>query len=87
MLVGQQTWASQKAPAAINCPCNNNSGSPTESAIADKTAKALECKLTKLATKKCRLDLANQVRLAELELVNLPRSRTPRSTPTFNNLP
>ena len=87
MLVGQQTWARQKAPAAIDCPCDNNLGSATGSAIVNKTAKALERKLAKLVTKKRRLDLANQVRLAELELVDLRRARTPRSTLTINNLP
>ena len=72
---------------AIDCPCNNNSDSPTGFAIVDETAKALERKLAKLATEKRRLDLANQVRLAELELVDLCRSRTPCSTPTINASP
>ena len=87
MLVGRQTWAGQKAPAAIDCLCNNNPGSPTGSAIVDKTAKALERKLAKLATENCRLGLAKQVRLVELELVDLRCAGMPCSTPTINNLP
>ena len=77
MSAGRQTWAGQKTPKAINRFCNNNPGSPIESAITDKTAKALECKLAELATKKRQLDLANQVRPVELELVDLRRSGTP----------
>ena len=87
MSAGWQTWASQKAPTAIDCPCNNNLGNPTGSAIVDKTAKALERKLAKLATKKHRLGLANQVRPTELELVNLRHAKTPRNTPTIDNPP
>ena len=87
MLVRQQTPASQKAPTAIDCSCNNNSGSSTGSAIVDKTTKALEPKVAKLATKKRRLNLANQMRLARLELVDLRYSGTPYSTPTIDNLP
>ena len=72
---------------AIDCLCDNNPGSPTGSAIINKTAKVLKRKLAKLATEKCRLGLANQVRLAELELVNLRCAKTPRSILTINNLP
>ena len=87
MSAGWQIQASWKAPTAINCPCNNNPGSPTGSSIANKTAKALKGKLDKLATMKCQLGLANQVRLAELELVDLRRNGTPRNSPTIDNLP
>ena len=85
MLVRQQTWASQKAPAAIDCYCNNNPGSFTGSAIINETSEALEHTLAKLAAKKCRLALANQVQLAKLKLVDL-RHRMPCSTATINNL-
>ena len=61
MSVELQTWASQKALTAINCPRNNNPGSLTGSAIVDKTAKYLERKLPNLATKKRSLAIANQV--------------------------
>ena len=77
MSAGRQTWAGQKAFTAIDCSCNNNPGNPIGSAIIDKTAKALECKLTKLATEKCQLDLANQVRLVKLELVDLGQGGMP----------
>ena len=82
-----QTRANQKVLTAINCPCNNNPGSSIRSLVVNKTAKDLECKLAKLVTKKRRLGLANQVRLAELELVNLRRGGTPRSTPTIDDPP
>ena len=68
---------------AINCPCKNNPGSLTRSAIADKIFKALERKLAKLATKKQWLALANQLRLTKLELIDL-RRRTPLSTSTID---
>ena len=90
MSAGRQTWAGQKAPKAIDRPCNNNPGSPIGPAIVDKTAKALECKLAKLATQKRQLDLANQVRLIKLELVNLRRGRTlcqARTTSDANESP
>ena len=86
MLAKQQTWAGQEAPAAIDCPCNNNPGSPTGSAIVDKTAKDLERKLANLATKKCRLALANKVQLAELELVKM-RQEIPHSIHTIDKWP
>ena len=60
---------------AIDCPCDNNCGSLTGFAIVDKTAKALKGKLVKLTTKKRWLGLAYQVRLAELELVDLRRGQ------------
>ena len=84
--VGRQTQAGQKALTTINCSCNNNPGSPTGFALANKTFKALECKLVKLATEKQQLALANQIRLAELELVNLRRGM-PLSSPTIDKLP
>ena len=80
-----QIWASQKAPTAIDCPCNNNPGSLIGSAIVNKTAKALERKLAKLATKKRQLDLGNQVQLAELQLVDLRCGKTPRQACTASN--
>ena len=86
MSIRQHTWAGQKAPTAIDCPCKNNPGSFIGSAIADKTSTAFDCKLAKLATEKWRLDLVNQVRLAKLELADLRRCRMPCSTPTTNSL-
>ena len=52
MLAGRRTWAGQKALTAIDCPCNDNPGSLTRSAIVDKTAKDPEHKLANLGTQK-----------------------------------
>ena len=85
MSAGQQTWASQKAPIAIDCPCNKNPGSLTGSTIVDETANNFERKLAKLATEKCWLDPAHQVWLAQFELVDLRQGRTLCQAHTANN--
>ena len=85
MSVGWQTWAGQKAPITIDCPCNNNSGKPTRSTIVCETTQNHEHKLDNLATDKQQLPFANQVRLAKHELAEMPQ-RTPISTPTIDKL-